>query len=146
MERQRSWTDDPASEAARAQYRDTAKIEAKPNGHAATAGPRFRFTPFHEIKLGTAPAYAVHGLIPRLGVTVIWGKPKCGKTFSAFDIEMHVALGWPYRGRRVRQGTVLHIACEGVAGLAARKEAWRLHHYLHGRVDKPLREDPDTRK
>ena len=59
-----------------------------------------------------------------------------GKTFWTFDLEMHVALGWPYRGRRVEQGTVLHIACEGVAGLAARKEAWRLHHAaLHPEID-----------
>src|SRR5262245_471748 len=103
--------------------------KAKPNGHAA--GPRndrFRFTSFREILLSTTAAYVVQGLIPRLGVTVWWGKPKCGKTFSIFDIEMHIALGWPYRGRRVEQGTVLHIACEGVAELAARKEAWRLHY------------------
>jgi AAA domain len=48
------------------------------------------------------------------------------------DLEMHIAIGWPYRGRRVEQGEVLHIACEGVAGLAARKEAWRLH-YVKGK-------------
>ena len=41
---------------------------------------------------------------------------------------MHIALGWSYRDRRVEQGTVLHIACEGVSGLGARREAWRLHH------------------
>jgi hypothetical protein len=89
---------------------------------------RFRFTQFRDIQPSTAPAYVVDKLIPRLGVVVVWGKPKCGKTFWTFDLEMHVALGWPYRGRRVEQGEVLHIACEGVAGLGTRKEAWRLHH------------------
>jgi hypothetical protein len=110
------------------------KAELTTNGHGRNAaGPngtdlRFRFTAFRDIKPSTAPPYVVHEMIPRLGVVVIWGKPKCGKTFWTFDLEMHVALGWPYRGRRVEQGEVLHIACEGVAGLAARKEAWRLHH------------------
>jgi hypothetical protein len=106
------------------------RAQVKPNGHDDDSVPvgRFRFTAFREILLGTVPTYIVAGLIPWLGVVVVWGKPKCGKTFWIFDIEMHVALGWPYRGRRVEQGVVLHIACEGVAGLAARKEAWRLFH------------------
>jgi hypothetical protein len=93
---------------------------------------RFQFTPFREIVVGTLPSYTVAGLIPRLGVVVIWGKPKCGKTFWTFDVEMHIALGWLYRGHQVEQGVVLHIACEGVAGLGARKEAWRQHHVDHG--------------
>jgi hypothetical protein len=38
---------------------------------------------------------------------------------------MHVALGWEYRGRRVRQGTVVYISCEGERGLGARAEAFR---------------------
>jgi hypothetical protein len=93
---------------------------------------RFQFTPFREIVVGTLPSYTVAGLIPRLGVVVVWGKPKCGKTFWTFDLEMHVALDWPYRGHRVEQGVVLHIACEGVAGLGARKEAWRRYHVDRG--------------
>jgi RecA-family ATPase len=97
----------------------------KPNG---AANIRFKFTQFRDIKIGTAPAYVVDGMIPRLGVVVLWGRPKCGKTFWALDLEMHIALGWLYRGQRVEQGEVLHIACEGVAGVSARKEAWRLAH------------------
>src|SRR5215831_925646 len=89
---------------------------------------RFRFIRFRDIELDTAPPYLVHELIPRVGIVVVWGKPKSGKTFWVFDLEMHVALGWLYHGRRVEGGDVLHIACEGVRGLAARKEAWRLHH------------------
>ena len=109
--------------------------DAKGNGSARPRSgdrTRFRFTPFREIVVGTLPSYTVAGLIPRLGVVVIWGKPKCGKTFWTFDLEMHVALDWPYRGHRVEQGVVLHIACEGVAGLGARKEAWRQYHVDRG--------------
>jgi hypothetical protein len=105
----------------------------KGNGSARPrSGDRTRFTPFREIVVGTLPSYTVAGLIPRLGVVVIWGKPKCGKTFWTFDLEMHVSLDWPYRGHRVEQGVVLHIACEGVAGLGARKEAWRRYHVDRG--------------
>ena len=103
----------------------------KTNGRTATPpreNIRFQFSPFRDIKLSTAPPYIVRGMIPRLGVVVVWGKPKCGKTFWVFDLEMHVALGWPYWGRRVEQGAVLHIACEAVSGIGARKEAWRVAH------------------
>jgi hypothetical protein len=87
---------------------------------------RFKFTQFAHIKLETAPPYTVDGILPRVGVVLVWGPPKCGKTFWVFDIEMHVALGWQYRGRDVERGAVLHIACEGGAGLGAHKEAWRI--------------------
>jgi hypothetical protein len=123
-------------------FQDVDDARPKRNGKADPHGDRFRFTPFREIVVGTSPSYTVEGLIPRLGVAVIWGKPKCGKTFWTFDIEMHVALGWPYRGRRVEQGVVLHIACEGVAGLGARKEAWRKYHINHGRDATELDDAP----
>jgi RecA-family ATPase len=41
---------------------------------------------------------------------------------------MHIALGWEYRGRRVKQGLVVYIACEGERGLSARAEAFRQKH------------------
>jgi hypothetical protein len=38
---------------------------------------------------------------------------------------MHVALGWQYRGRRVKQGAVVYCAPEGAHGFKARIEAFR---------------------
>lgn len=87
--------------------------------------------PFAEITLGTARRDLVKGLIPRVGMTVVWGPPKCGKSFWAFDLMMHVALGWSYRGRRVNQGTVVYCAFEGQTGIEQRVEAFRLK-YLDG--------------
>jgi hypothetical protein len=101
------------------------RVTVKPNGRCGDE-LCFRFTQFQDIALETAPPYVIDQMLPRLGVVVVWGPPKCGKTFWTFDVEMHVALGWNYRERRVEQGPVLHIACEGVAGLGARKEAWRI--------------------
>ena len=91
------------------------------------AKPKFRFPlqPFGEIVLHRSPSYLVRGLIPREGLVVFWGPPKCGKTFLVFDMAMHIALGWKYRGRRVYAGTVVYVACEGERGLAARVEAFR---------------------
>jgi hypothetical protein len=97
---------------------------------------RFRLKPFAEIKMTTAPNYLVKGIIPRGGLVVVWGPPKCGKSFWTFDLVMHIALGWSYRGRRVQQGAVVYLALEGGHGFRNRVEAWRRHH-LNGHDEPP---------
>jgi 5S rRNA maturation endonuclease (ribonuclease M5) len=100
-------------------YEETAPKESPPNG-------RIRLVPFDEIKLSTHRRDLVKGIIPRVGLTVVWGKPKCGKSFWLFDCLMHVALGWEYRGRRIHQGPIIYCSFEGQTGLEARVEAFRL--------------------
>jgi hypothetical protein len=98
-----------------------------PTGRTEVHEPqrRFELVPFDEIKLATGRNYLVKGLIPREGLVVVWGPPKCGKSFWTYDVAMHIALGWEYRGRRVDQGPVVYLACEGERGLGARTEAFR---------------------
>jgi hypothetical protein len=93
----------------------------------AKPSPAIRLIPFDQVKLGTQRRYLVKGLIPRVGLTVAWGPPKCGKSFWCFDMLMHVALGWDYRGRRTQQGAVVYCAFEGQTGIEARVEAFRQH-------------------
>src|SRR5262245_2057005 len=87
--------------------------------------PRFKLRRFDELKIGTERTYLVKGLIPRTGLVVVWGPPKCGKSFWTFDLVLHVALGREYRGRRVQQGPVVYCAFEGGRGYSARAEAFR---------------------
>lgn len=89
------------------------------------SAPLFQLQPFKAIKIETEPTYLVRGLVPRNGLTLIYGPPKCGKSFFVFDLMMHVALGWPYRGRRVQQGAVVYVLLEGTTGFHARAEAFR---------------------
>jgi RecA-family ATPase len=96
------------------------------NGHANPL--RFQIKPFEAIKLSTEPNYRVKGILPRVGIVVVWGPPKCGKSFWTFDLVMHPALGWKYRGRKVQQGAVVYLALEGGPGFARRVEAWRRRH------------------
>ncbi len=102
---------------------DAAWSQRKPNGHAAPG--RFKPIRFRDIKLSTDRAYLVKGLIPREGLVIVWGPPKCGKSFWVYDLVLHATLGRDYRERRVQQGTVVYIACEGERGLGARSEAFR---------------------
>jgi hypothetical protein len=105
-----------------------ALIEQAPVCQYKDKDARFKLIRFNNITLQTAPAYLVAGLIPRVGLMVIWGPMKCGKSFWTFDLFMHVALGWQYRGRKVRQGEIVYLALEGHAGFHCRVEAFRQEH------------------
>jgi hypothetical protein len=98
----------------------------KPNG--AVKAPRFPLVRFDDVLLTTSAVYLVKNLIPASGLVLIWGEPKCGKSFWLFDLLMHVALGWEYRGLRVKAGTVVYLALEGASGFKRRVEAFRQRH------------------
>jgi hypothetical protein len=86
---------------------------------------RFVVIDASNIEINKRSAYLVKELIPAQGLIVIWGPPKCGKSFWILDVAFHIALGWPYRGRRVKQGLVLYVGCEGEFAVPARVEAFR---------------------
>jgi AAA domain len=65
--------------------------EAWSNGHDAKAQKQFELTPFGQITLNTKPAYLVKGLIPSVGLTVVWGPPKCGKSFLMLHLTGRTA-------------------------------------------------------
>lgn len=90
--------------------------------------PAFPLIPFAKLKPGNEPEWLVQGLIPRIGVTVVWGPPKCGKSFWTYDVTMHVAMNRKWRDRKVVGGSVVFCAFEGGMGFAKRAEAYRLYH------------------
>src|SRR5262245_3305283 len=73
--------------------------------------------------------YLIDKLLPRRDLTIAWGEPKCGKTFWALDIAFHVAMGIPYRGARVEQGSVVYCAFEGQYGIRDRVAAFHIFHH-----------------
>src|SRR4029077_1508619 len=99
---------------------DPDKENAKPG--------RFKLIPFDEINLNTEPNYLIKGIIPGAGLTVIWGPPKCGKSFKCLDMFMSVARNALYRDHKVKGGPVVYIALEGMRGFQARMEGYRRHH------------------
>jgi hypothetical protein len=90
--------------------------------------PKFQLTPFNDIKFETAHEWLVKKLFPRKGVAAIYGASGSVKSFLLFDLFLHVALGWPWAGRRVVQTPTIYIAAEGAAGLHKRKIGWELAH------------------
>jgi hypothetical protein len=91
---------------------------------------RFKLIPFSELRPTTTPNYLVKGLIPRTGLVVVWGPPKCGKSFWVFDLTMHIAARLQYRDRRTRQGPAVYCAFEGADGFKVRAQAFRQQHNI----------------
>ena len=99
---------------------------------------RFELIPFDEIRVGGAPSYLVRGLIPRHGLTLVFGPMKSGKTFFMIDLMMHVALDREYRGHQVKGGCVVYCVLEGPHGFRGRIEAFRRHKMVAPVEDVPF--------
>lgn len=86
----------------------------------------FPLIPFDDAaRLPATPPDLIKGLLPSVGMGLLWGPSKTGKTFLALDIAFHVTLGHDYRGRRVQKGPVVYCAFEGESGFRKRMMAIR---------------------
>lgn len=95
---------------------------------------RFELVRFGSVKKNTDTPYLIRDLIPAHGLVLVWGPPKCGKSFWLFDAAMHVALELQYRDLRPQPfappNVVVYIALEGGRAFANRVEAWRQYHQV----------------
>jgi hypothetical protein len=89
---------------------------------------RFTLVSFDQIMWTGSGEHLVKDILPLTGLVLIYGKPKSGKSFKAFDLAMHVARGVEYRGKRIRAGDVVYLAAEGSHGFKKRIEAYRQKH------------------
>lgn len=89
---------------------------------------------FADIQPQLEGMWLVKRLLPAQGLALIYGHPGSGKSFFALDIALHVALGWEWAARRVKQGLVIYVGAEGGAGLRNRLAAFRIHHQLQGDI------------
>ncbi|CAO3354315.1 AAA family ATPase [Azospirillum palustre] len=80
----------------------------------------------------------VQGLLTTSTMSVFYGDSNVGKTFVVLDLALHVALGWPWHGRRVEKGGVIYVAAEGGGGVLNRIEAFKRHHSLVPDLDVPF--------
>lgn len=100
--------------------------------------PRIYLVPLDAIRLGTTRRYLIKGMIPRIGMIVGYSPPKSGKSFLAFDLCMHIAMGKDYRGRRTHQGPAIYCYFEGQDAASARVEAFRQTHMAESAQDVPF--------
>lgn len=90
---------------------------------------------FDDVEPVLGGAYLVKGLLDVAVMAVVYGPSNSGKTFWTIDLAYHVAIGAPWRGRRVIQASVLYLAAEGGRGVINRVAALK---QSHGVLDVPL--------
>ena len=97
---------------------------------------RFKLTRFSDLKMEVdEDLYLIDEFIPSTGLTIVYGQKKCFKSFTVLDAMLHVAKGWTWHGRAVRQGPVIYAAFEGTTGIKHRKVAASIHYELGGEGD-----------
>lgn len=74
------------------------------------------------------PTWIIKGVLPNADLGVLFGASGAGKSFVAMDMGLAIARGVEWRGRRVKQGSVLLLAAEGGGGVASRLRAYGTHH------------------
>jgi len=100
---------------------------------------RFRSYNFREARnAAIVNAYLVKGLLSRSSFAVLYGPPESGKTFISLDICHSIARGRSFQGRRVRQGLVVYVACEGQLLFSRRLQALHSTTPMSDRESAPL--------
>ena len=79
--------------------------------------------------------FLVDQLLPERSFTMMYGAPGSGKSFLAIDMALSITNGLPWHGYETKQGAVLYIAGEGVAGMGKRWKAWTKHKGLTEKAD-----------
>jgi KaiC/GvpD/RAD55 family RecA-like ATPase len=81
-----------------------------------------------EVAIDLGGGGLVDGLLPGVGMTVLYGESGAGKTFAAIDLAGHVAAGLPWHGMDVEQGVVVYVAAEAPDSVKRRLWAWKQRH------------------
>lgn len=87
---------------------------------------------FDDIEPNLKDTYLVKGVLSDGAMSVIYGPSNSGKTFFAMDLAFHIATGAQWRGRRVKQASILYLAAEGGRGVLNRVAALKLEHGVVG--------------
>jgi len=88
--------------------------------------------PFDFIQIGNleihSPKYLIKKYLEADTMSVLFGDPGCGKSFTAIDIACSIATGHAFHGHKIiTPGPVAYIAGEGQGGIMRRFMAWSLN-------------------
>ncbi len=73
--------------------------------------------------------WLVKGVIPDVGMGVLYGDSGAGKTFVAIDLALAICQGLDWQGCKVKNPTgVLYVSAEGGGGMSKRLQAYSKHH------------------
>lgn len=118
----------PATSPGRVREEFARERNGPPDKPSFAGGTGSRLLSIWELEQLPEPEWLIDGLLPKGGLTVLFGKPGAGKSFLALDWAMSVAGELNWCGRGVSAEDVLYVSAEGATGLRARVPAWRSRH------------------
>jgi hypothetical protein len=74
--------------------------------------------------------FQIAGVIPARKLVLFYGESQSGKSFSAFDLAVHVATGQDFNDKRVKKGGVIYCFVEKGGGARVRMQAFQQFHNL----------------
>lgn len=90
-----------------------------------TASARYTVQTIPEFLAAPGVQWLVKGLIPAMGLCIIYGQPSSGKTFLTLDLVGAVSRGEPWRGFKTPKNVgVAYLCAEGTGGFRTRVRAY----------------------
>lgn len=89
---------------------------------------RFPITAASDMVASTTSSWLIKNVLPMADLGALYGASGSGKSFVSLDLAIHIARGEPWRGHRVKQGTVVIITAEGGGSYGKRIKAYCQHH------------------
>ncbi len=89
---------------------------------------KFQFVPAASLQCNTQIEWQIEGVMEYCAFSLMFGDSGTMKSFVALDMGLCIATGIDYHGRKVRQGPVVIIIGEGLAGYGRRIAAWSKYH------------------
>lgn len=86
---------------------------------------RFRLIPLCELEDLPPPSWLIKGILPQVGLAMIYGEPGSGKSFLAWDMACALVRGVSWRERRTKQIRVAWLAAEAVDSIGIRSRAYK---------------------
>lgn len=85
-----------------------------------------KFTLYRASDLHELPdtSWLIEDILPRHGVSGMYGPSGTGKSFLALDMSASIGSGLPWFGHVTRQGRVIYVALEGQVAFHRRVQAW----------------------
>ncbi len=91
----------------------------------------FQFDSVDKLLQTPAPIdWVIKGFLPTKTLFMTFGNPESGKSLLSLDMALHIVLGLPWCGKKVKQGAVFYLAGEGHYGLSRRVKAFAEHHQI----------------
>jgi hypothetical protein len=87
-----------------------------------------KFTLYAELSATSNKSWLVRDLLGEAEASAVYGAPGSGKSALVEDMALHIAAGWDWHGKAVKQGAVVYVALERRKLVERRAIAWRVRH------------------